>query len=194
MNLKVNDAHNCLYNIMGYMFSGDSPRVFADIWTSKLAKENAAGSSDNSAARVSLDSGTDPITKILGQKKQKVAAENSEAAPTQGGRAGSKVPASVPGSRLAATGCISFCSTNAGGQSWLEGAWARLAAKGSISGCTRGGHLPGWWSSFVRTRLSGTETHGCRHFAITCSKGQRFQHGLRGLQSRESGVGAVALH
>jgi hypothetical protein len=98
MNLKVNDAQNCLYHIMGYMFSGDSPRVFADIWMSKLAKENAAESSDNSAARVSLDSGTDPITKILGQKKQKVAAENSEAAPTQGGRAGLKVPASVPGS------------------------------------------------------------------------------------------------
>jgi hypothetical protein len=90
MNSKVNDAQDCLYHIMGCMASGNSPRVFAEIWMSKVAKENAANSSDksNSAARVSLDSGTDPIIKMLGQKKQKVAAEDSGAAPTQGGNAG----------------------------------------------------------------------------------------------------------
>ncbi len=78
MNLKVNDAQYCLYPIMGCMVSSDSPRVFADILMPKVAKKNAANSSDksNSAARFSLDSGTDPITKMLEQKKEKVAAED----------------------------------------------------------------------------------------------------------------------
>jgi hypothetical protein len=98
MNLKVNDAQNCLFHIKGYMVTGDSPRSFADIqvWMSKVPKENAANSNDksNSAGQVSCDSGTDLITKMLGQKR--VASEDSEAAPMQGVKAGSKEPA--PGS------------------------------------------------------------------------------------------------
>ncbi len=67
---------------------------FAEIGMSKVAEENAANCSEksNSAGRVSLDSGTNRTTKMLGQKKEKVAAEDLEAATTQGNKAGSKEP------------------------------------------------------------------------------------------------------